>query len=156
MKSILALSLFSILLFSCSSSSTRSCPDNAICGDLSQVSLFPNIATAIAPKNGSIPDTISVNIEMVTREVSRRQEIPYVIDESSTAVEGEHYQLLDTSPVTVEKDTFVQPIRILILSNETIADSVLLNLRVMGNEDFEPAQNLDTYHLTIKSADMQN
>jgi len=97
---------------------------------------------------------IATNIQLIGPQRGDPLTVNYVVDDSSTAVEGTHYTLASTS-ATIEDSTSSAPVNITVLDNEEddANSTYILYLSLQESQGVAPAENLKTYTLTISGVD---
>jgi hypothetical protein len=98
--------------------------------------------------------TVTTNIQLIGPQRSSALPVNFVVDDSSTAVEGTHYTLSSTS-ASIPADESVTDISIEVLDN-SIDDgdtNYELFLSLQESDGVEPAANLRTFVLTIRGTD---
>jgi hypothetical protein len=97
---------------------------------------------------------ITTNVQLIGPQRDSALPVSYVVDDSSTAVEGTHFNLASTS-VSIDAGESAADVEIDILDND--ADdgdtNYVLYLSLQESDGVEPAANLRTFVLTIRGTD---
>jgi hypothetical protein len=98
--------------------------------------------------------TITTNVQLIGPQRDAALPVNYVVDDTSTAVEGTHFNLATTS-VSIDAGESAADVEIDILDND--ADdgdtNYVLYLSLQESDGVEPAANLRTFVLTIRGTD---
>lgn len=98
--------------------------------------------------------TASVEIQLIGRQRDSDLSVSFTVDDSSTAVQGTHYNLPSTS-ATIPANSSETEVGIEVLDND-IDDgdtNYELFLTLQDSEGVEAAENLKTHTLTIRGTD---
>lgn len=110
-----------------------------------------------APLNETVDEgdgAVTTNIQLIGPQRDAALSVNFVVDDSSTAVEGTHYALGSTS-ASIAAGESVAEVSIDVLDN-SIDDgdtNYELFLSLQASDGVEPAVNLQTYTLTIRGTD---
>lgn len=111
-------------------------------------------ATIDEPTSGGEPETITAQIQLIGPQRSEDLGVIVAADDSSTAVEGIHYEFVNTSPIIIEADSSIANLQVRILDSPlTSTQSGLLYLSIQESSGIEPANNFRTFTVTILGND---
>ncbi|MCW9707581.1 Calx-beta domain-containing protein [Fodinibius salsisoli] len=97
---------------------------------------------------------VEVLIQLIGAQRDNDVSVNFLVDEETTAEAGTHYELLSTSPVTIPANSSSAAVTINLDGNSLPEGEIrTLFLRLENRGDVEPAQNLDTYELTIEGVE---
>jgi len=110
-----------------------------------------------APLNETVDEgdgAVATNVQLIGPQRDSALPVTFVVDDSSTAVEGTHYSLGSTS-VSIPAGASAAEVSIEVLDND--ADDGDTNyelfLSLQSSDGVEPAANLQTFVLTIRGTD---
>lgn len=98
--------------------------------------------------------TVTTNVQLIGPQRDSDLQLNFTVDDSSTAVEGTHYEL-NSSSATISANSSSAPVSINVLDNsqDDGGTNYQLYLTLEGSSGVEPAENLKTYTLTIRGVD---
>ena len=98
--------------------------------------------------------SITTSIQLIGRQRDSELPITFTVDDSSSAVEGTHFTLPSTS-ATLPADSSSVPVRVNVLDNDADdgGSNYVLFLSLQESNGVEPAENLQTFRLTIRGED---
>lgn len=126
--------------------------DRTFDGD-KQVEFNPATATVDergAPSDAPVEVSVAVNLISAQGAAQSTQDISFVVDDSSTAVAGDHYSLASSSPLTIaEGETSTSLTVDVTADNLNDGDVRTLYITLQGNDEVRGAGNYDTLTLNI-------
>lgn len=97
---------------------------------------------------------VEVLIQLIGVQRSSDLSVNFSVDEETTAEAGTHYELLSTSPATIPANSSSAVVTINLNGNSLPeGENRTLILRLDSGGEVEPAENLDTYELTIEGVE---
>ena len=98
--------------------------------------------------------TISTNVQLIGPQRDSALPVTFTVDDSSTAVEGTHFDIASTS-VSIDAGESTADVGIDVLDNDANDGDTnyVLYLSLQESDDVEAAANLRTYTLTIRGTD---
>ncbi len=110
-----------------------------------------------APLNETVDEgdgTVTTNIQLIGPQRDSALPVTFVVDDSSSAVEGTHYSLSSTS-ASIDAGESVADVSIDVLDNDVNDGDTNyeLFLSLQASDGVEPAANLRTFVLTIRGTD---
>jgi hypothetical protein len=98
--------------------------------------------------------TITTNVQLIGPQRDAALPVSYVVDDSSTAVEGTHFDLASAS-VSIDAGESTADVGIDVLDNDVDDGDTnyVLYLSLQASNGVEPAANLRTFILTIRGTD---
>lgn len=98
--------------------------------------------------------SVATSIQLIGRQRDSDLSITYTVDDSSTAEEGTHFTLPATS-ATLPADSSSVPVQVNVLDNsmDDGGQNYVLFLSLQESNGVEPAENLQTFRLTIRGED---
>lgn len=98
--------------------------------------------------------TITTNVQLIGPQRDAALPVSYVVDDSSTAVEGTHFNLASAS-VSIDAGESAADVEIDVLDNDVDDGDTnyVLYLSLQPSDGVEPAANLQTFTLTIRGTD---
>lgn len=106
---------------------------------------FPLSASTVVEGSGEI----NIQTQLVGPQESSPVTVNFVVDESSTAIEGTHYSLVTDGSIQIAAETSSGQIVVNVSGTSLAADeTVTLILRLTGG-DHPPSENYKTHTLTI-------
>lgn len=98
--------------------------------------------------------TVTTNIQLIGPQRDSDLQLSYSVDDSSTAVEGTHYELNSTSAtISANSSSAEVPVTVLDNNQDDGGTNYELYITLEGSNGVEPAENLKTYNLTIRGVD---
>lgn len=94
----------------------------------------------------------SVEVQLIGPQQESDIDINFSISEESTAVEGTHYELVTTSPVTLEAGTSTVDIVVDLIAGSLEEEEVLLTFVLEDSENIEASPNLLNSDMIIRPA----
>jgi len=144
---LLLLVIFPLFFSSCDLFPLFEQRDRTFTGD-PQVEFFPLSQT----RNDS-SGTTSTAIQLIGPQRGEPTAVNFaVVDDGTTAQQGVHYEITTPSPVTIPDSASSTTVEINILDGDIPAGEIrTLILELQGGDNIEPAENLKTYTLRIRS-----
>ena len=97
---------------------------------------------------------VATNVQLIGPQRDSALPVSYVVDDSSTAVEGTHYSLGSTN-TQIDAGSSSASVTVNVLDNDANdgGNNFILYLSLQESQGVEPAENLKTFTLTIRGAD---
>jgi len=147
---VATLALLSILLGGCGDLFEKD--DRTFDGE-KQVEFDPATATVDERADQSdSPVAVSVAVNLISPQgtAQSEQNINFVVDDSSTAVAGDHYTLADSSPLTIPQGETSTSMQVDVTADNLDDGEVrTLYITLQGNDEVRGAGNYDTLTLNI-------
>lgn len=104
-------------------------------------------------ENEDPPVQASSAVNLISQEGTAQSdlEIEYTVDDSSTAVEGDHYNLVSSSPLTIPEGETTTELEFEVTADNLDDDEVrVLYISLQGGDNFKPAANYRTLTVNIQ------
>lgn len=115
--------------------------------DGEEVGFFP-----LSQEVGANEGIATVEVQLIAEQRGSDLQVDFSVDGESSAVEGEHYELVTDSPVSIEANSSTANIEIELIE-ENVEGEVALGLNLDNAEDVEVAENLSSANVFIQEAD---